>query len=215
LTQASCLQGLLIKIAIAIISDLRHFIVIIGVLLIGFSAGFAVSMPDNPTFDNRDGMVITSGMFTSYLAMLGVFDIEDYTNAESTMFFAIFLFLIVIIMLNLLIAIMTDTYERVKESCQFEGRKMRIETIIEQELLINDSQNAKFFPEYLQVLQPVQKATDEWAGVSGQISTVRDEVTVVTQELVRVEQKVDAMTVSLKTIVEQLQNTVQQKVDPQ
>ena len=163
---------------------------IIGVLLIGFSAGFAVSMPDNPTFDNRDGMVITSGMFTSYLAMLGVFDIEDYTNAESTMFFAIFLFLILVIMLNLLIALMSDTFERVTESWVFEGRKMRIETIIEQELLMNDSENAEYFPDYLQVLRPVEEGADEWVGVSGQISASREEVK---QEVARVEQKVDAV----------------------
>ncbi len=39
----------------------------------------------------------------------------DYTNSESTAFFLFFLFLVVVVMLNLLIAIMSDSYERVKE----------------------------------------------------------------------------------------------------
>ena len=203
LTQVFCfrLQGPLIKVIIAIIYDLQYFIVVILVLLMGFSAAFAVSMPDNAAFDDGEpyGMgLFASGVLTSYLAMLGAFDIADYTNAESTVFFAIFLFLILVIMLNLLIALMSDTFERVTESWVFEGRKMRIETIIEEELLMNDSQNAEFFPDYLQVLRPVEEAADEWAGVSGQISTVREEVSIVKREVARVEQKVDAMATVMK-----------------
>lgn len=192
-------QGLLIKIITAIISELRYFMVIIIVLLVGFSAAFAVSMPDNATFDGgsqSNGMgLLTSGVLTSYLAMLGAFDIDNYANGESTIFFAIFLFLILVIMLNLLIALMSDTFERVMESWVLEGRRMRIETVIEQELLIGDSQNAEYFPEFLQVLRPVQETSDEWAGVSGQISTSRE---MVKREVARVEQKVDAMATVMK-----------------
>eukprot|EP01049_Picozoa_sp_SAG25_P002616 SAG25_NODE_138_length_14172_cov_11.875364_14_plen_226_part_00 len=222
------MQGPLIKIIIAIVYDLQYFIVVIVVLLIGFSAAFAISMPDNAAFDTGEpyGMgLLASGVLTSYLAMLGAFDIADYTNTESTVFFAIFLFLILVIMLNLLIALMSDTFERVMESWVFEGRKMRIETIIEQELLMNDSENAAYFPAYLQVMRPVEEASDEWAGVSGQISTVRDEVSVVTREVARVEQKVeaveqkvDAMAVEMaanqELIMEQLRSMAQQKADP-
>ena len=186
LTQACCSQGLLIRVILAIIYELRYFMVVIAVLLMGFAAAFAVSMPDNAAFDGGEpyGMgLLASGVLTSYLAMLGAFDIADYSNAESTAFFAMFLFLIVVVMLNLLIAIMSDVFERVTESWVFEGRKMRIETIIEEELLMNDSQNAEFFPAYLQVLRPVEEAADEWAGVSGQISTVREEVSATTREV--------------------------------
>jgi len=143
------------------------------VLLTGFSCAFAVSMPDNAAFDDGTpyGMgLLSSGVLTSYLAMLGAFDIEsDYTNPESTVFFVLFLFLIVVIMLNLLIALMADTFERVMESWVFESRKMRVETIIEQELLMNGSDNTDCFPAFLQVLRPVEDVADEWAGVSGQV----------------------------------------------
>lgn len=131
-------------------------------------------------------------MLTSYLAMLGAFDIEsDYTNPESTVFFVVFLFLIVVIMLNLLIALMADTFERVTESWVFESRKMRVETIIEQELLMNDSDNADCFPAFLQVLRPMEDVADKWAGVSGQVSAVRDEVGAVKRE-------VDALAAEMK-----------------
>ena len=178
-SHASCLQGPLIKIITAIIYDLRYFIVVIAILLVGFSCAFAVSMPDNATFDNGTpyGMgLLSSGFLTTYLSMLGAFDIDDYTTPESRLFFVIFLFLILVVMLNLLIAIMSNTFERVLDSWEFEGQKMRVETIIEEELLMDDSHNAAYFPEFLQVLRPVEEAADEWSGVSGQISAVKEEV---------------------------------------
>ena len=167
-------------------------------LLTGFSCAFAVSMPDNAAFDDGApyGMgLLSSGVLTSYLAMLGAFDASDYTNPESKVFFVAFLFLIVVIMLNLLIALMADTFERVTESWVFESRKMRVETIIEQELLMDDSDNADCFPAFLQVLRPVEDVADEWAGVSGQVSAVRDEVGAVKREVM---QKVDALAVEMK-----------------
>ena len=156
---------MLIRTVLAILSDMRGFITVIVVLLVGFSAAFAVSMPDNAAFDNGEshGMgLLTSGLLTTYVSMLGTYFLHDYTNAESTMFFVFFLFLILVIMLNLLIAIMSDTFERVMESWVFENRKMRVQTIIVEELLMDDSENVEYFPEFLQVLRPVKEADDEW-----------------------------------------------------
>jgi len=47
---------------------------------------------------------------------------DDYTNSESTAFFVIFLFLVLIVMLNLLIAIMSDSFEKVMENWVVEVR---------------------------------------------------------------------------------------------
>jgi len=47
---------------------------------------------------------------------------DDYTNSESTAFFVIFLFLVLIVMLNLLIAIMSDSFEKVMENWLVEVR---------------------------------------------------------------------------------------------
>jgi hypothetical protein len=116
---------------------------------------------------------------------------------------------------------------------------MRVETIIEQELLMNDSDNADCFPAFLQVLRPVEDVVDEWAGVSGQVSAVRDEVGAVkrevdalaaemkemraNQELLMEKREVDAaeikemkaeMRANQETMMEQLRNMAMQKADP-
>ena len=204
------LQGLLVEIITAIICDLKYFYVVIGILLLGFSVAFTVSMPNNTACDKGDNTACDKGdndgngqlgsaFLSSYLSMLGAFDVTDYTNAESLIFFVIFLFLVLIVMLNLLIAIMSDTYERIMESWEFEGIRMQAETIIEQEQLMStsDKSNPEYFPKYLQVLRRVQSPPAAWAGVSGQIEksrvSVEEEVASVKCQVKRVEEKVEAM----------------------
>ena len=94
--------------------DIKGYMVIIMILLTGFSVSFAVSMPDNEEFDDGlSGPLV--GLVTSFQAMLGAFEMTDYTNKESTAFFLFFLFLVVLVMLNLLIAIMGDQHESATE----------------------------------------------------------------------------------------------------
>ena len=58
----------------------------------------------------RDGR-----FFTVFRSMVGLFDMDDYTNLESQIMIMIFIVVMVLILLNVLIAIMADTYERVME----------------------------------------------------------------------------------------------------
>ena len=64
------------------------------------------------------GNVETNLLFSA----VGSFHMDDYTNSESTAFFVIFLFLVLIVMLNLLIAIMSDSFEKVMENWVVEVR---------------------------------------------------------------------------------------------
>ena len=69
-----------------------------------------------------------------------------------------FLFIMVIVMLNLLIAIMGNSYERVKESEEIEALKHRADVIIAEEAMMladgtcSGDAACKLFPEFLEVL---------------------------------------------------------------
>jgi predicted Holliday junction resolvase-like endonuclease len=86
--------------------------------------------------------------------------------------FLLFLFLNVVVMLNLLIAIMSDSYERVKEGEAVEALKLRAETIINEEAMMSEAEwkNKDWFPEYLEVMQATEPPEIVWSGVSGAIS---------------------------------------------
>eukprot|EP01046_Picozoa_sp_COSAG06_P054974 COSAG06_NODE_9955_length_1783_cov_1.395487_1_plen_105_part_10 len=101
---------------------------------------------------------------------------------------------------------------------------------------MNDSDNTDCFPAFLQVLRPVEDVVDEWAGVSGQVSAVRDEVGAVKRESRQMMQKVDTLAAEMKemkaemranqeemkaemranqeTMMEQLRDMAMQKADP-
>ena len=138
----------------------------------GFSVSFAVSMPDNAAFEVSAGGPI-DGILTSFKAILGSFKMGDYTNFESKTFFVIFLLLNVIVMLNLLIAIMTDTFERVKESEELQGRRLKAEKIIIEMKQMSDKEKANpdFFPPFLQVLEADEAKEDTWSGLGGKIAS--------------------------------------------
>ena len=111
------------------------------------------------------------GLLTSFEAIVGSFHMSDFQNSESTGFFLLYLFGMVVIMLNLLIAIMADSYEKVKESEVVEARKLRAQTIIDEEALMSDAdrQNPAYFPKFLQVLRATEGREEVWAGLSGKM----------------------------------------------
>ena len=116
--------GPLIKTVIEILIDIKGYIIILVLLLWGFSVSFAVAMPSNDAFfDGTAGPLV--GLLTSFKAIVGSFHMSDFRTVEVTAFFLVYLFGMMGIMLNLLIAIMADSYEKVKELEIVEARKLR------------------------------------------------------------------------------------------
>jgi hypothetical protein len=213
--------GPLIKTVIEIMCDIRGYLILIGILLTGFSVSFAVSMPDNEAFENGvSGPLV--GLLTTFKAVVGSFHMSDYQTTLSTASFLFFLFLNVIVMLNLLIAIMSDSYEKVKDGEVVEALKLRAETIIAEEAMMSEAdwRNASYFPAYLEVLQAKEKPDIVWSGVSGQISKLDKKVTekvgeaeqavkAVSKKVDKVEDKVDEMS----SKVEALQKDMDAKLE--
>jgi hypothetical protein len=94
-----------------ILVDIRAFACVSCVLLVGFTLSFTVSMEDDATFDDggsgglssatMSGERLLRGLMTLFQAELGDFDMSQYTNTESQLFFVVFLVLMPVIMLNL------------------------------------------------------------------------------------------------------------------
>jgi hypothetical protein len=108
-------------------------------------------------------------------------------------------------MLNLLIAIMADSYERVKEAEVVEARKLRAQTILNEERLMSKYTSAQS-PTYLQVLQATDIKDAAWSGLSGKVGK---EVQNVTKELDIVKQQV----AQVKQVVEDAVSKLEDKLD--
>eukprot|EP01046_Picozoa_sp_COSAG06_P008754 COSAG06_NODE_447_length_15632_cov_47.212193_5_plen_1473_part_00 len=203
--------GPLIKTVIEIMRDISGYVVILLVLLWGFSVSFAVAMPENAKFvDDNAGPLV--GLLTSFEAIVGSFHMSDFQNSESTGFFLLYLFGMVVIMLNLLIAIMADSYEKVKESEVVEARKLRAQTIIDEEALMSDAdrQNPTYFPKFLQVLRATEGKEEVWAGLSGKMVS---EIMKVEEKMKENHEAMNAEVASVKSDVAELKAMITQLLE--
>jgi hypothetical protein len=102
------LTGPVIKMATTIISnrDIEGFLCVSLLLLVGFSAAFAVCMPESRIFGFRESNPggPAHGFLIVFQSMLGAFDVENYTHPAGIVMFVSFAFVMVLVLLNLLIA---------------------------------------------------------------------------------------------------------------
>lgn len=112
-----------------------------------------------------------------YVLMLGDWDLGQFVNTEhpmlATFLFVLFTFVMMIILFNLLIAIMSDTFERVRENEESTFLKTRAETICDMQKL--SFRGIKYQP-WVHALLPQgsyaesgPEASRQWKGKLGEI----------------------------------------------
>ena len=90
----------------------------------------------SPTFLVLPVLVTWRAAFvTMWRAMLSDFDVDILQQPSSIVVFMIFQFFVVVLMMNLIIAIMADSYEMVKEHEIIEALHERAKIIVDMELL--------------------------------------------------------------------------------
>jgi len=95
----------LIQVVVTVVNDMKSFIIIIALIIIGFSFIFLVF--------NR-GRLYGYYLYNSYGSLYGPVDDDDSSSSEK-FFIALIAFLLNVILLNLLISIMGDSYAKVLE----------------------------------------------------------------------------------------------------
>ena len=113
--------------------------------------------------------------------MLGVWDIEqldgfreggiDELSVLALVAFVLYTVIAVVIAMNLLIAIMGDSYDRVRENQTAHGRIERAEVLVAMDWLVRRIMpEERCFPEVLHVLAPqddnglAEDGDDDWGG---------------------------------------------------
>ena len=143
--------------------------------MIGFAAGFFILF-EGRDFEGEIGhRSLGMSILYSYSIMLSGFalsDIEGSSNAVITaVLFVIFTYFINIVMLNLLIALMGDIFDKIQENAGAEFMFARAQIILTYEMVYSDllGKEKENFPKWLQVLVPVLKESEdldyhEWDG---------------------------------------------------
>jgi len=148
--------GPLVRMIFRTIKSMGPFLSVIVVLLLGFGMVFKVLEVD--TFDFR---TYPRSFIQASLMIYGEFDaLEDHLgdpgyNWLTVAMFELLMLLVVIVLLNLLIAIMSDTYSDVHNNATLEYRLEQANIILEVEKSSAFSRtDARLFPEWLHILRP-------------------------------------------------------------
>ena len=123
----------MIRAIIEIIRDMWGFILILAVIIIGFSLIFF-------EFDREPGY--PEQLLQAYNMLFSNFETEDLNLSQILLFLTI-AFLLSVILLNLLIAIMGDTFDKVQEKRVLIDSRERLELVIEAICILRFFQSKK------------------------------------------------------------------------
>ena len=120
-----------------ILGDIVPFMAILGVVVVGSTFFFAINSPSSEEFRFNDDVVGPfRPLLTVYQLMLGMNGGAELGRSmawPTVRMSSLFMAFVVVVLLNLLIAIMSDSYEKVKESERVEALRERARIIVEAE----------------------------------------------------------------------------------
>jgi len=155
--------GTYVKLILAVTRSIFFFLVILLLVIFAFSHAFKMlAIIDTDNFDQYDS--VGSSILTQYRMIIGDFDISSFLSPTEAsqgigiVFFIAFTLLVSIILLNLLIAIMSNSYDNIQENAKAEWLAELAEILIEIDhffLLPSEKNNKKFFPKFVRCWIPV------------------------------------------------------------
>jgi peptidoglycan hydrolase CwlO-like protein len=146
--------------------DMKGFVIILFIVILAFASSFYLL----DSFDSPSASV-----FSALTVMLGEFYLDEevdppFDQVVPKLFFVAYVVLVMVLMLNLLIAIISDTFERVVERQNAQFWKQLASLILDTEQLFGWAVNRVFSRErclWLHVLEPVnaaESADESWSG---------------------------------------------------
>jgi len=152
---------------------------------VGFSLFFFINDHDNAAFgyNEEQGLFLWPLITVLRTGMLGDFDIESYSSMLQLIGFVLCTAFITVLLLNLLIANMGDSYAAVKETERLEGLQQRAHMIVEFEALRLLSRGFKYpCHMHIAVAADTDMEATRWQGVTG---TIKKELFAIEQKLNR------------------------------
>ena len=150
-----------------ILYDIRYFTIMLGVLICGFGMAFKLLVRGQGLFDNFIAFE------SVYNLMFGLTELDFFTEYDNNaisvtakIFAAFFLFLVVIVMLNMLIAIMADSFDNVQENLKIQS--FRAKARVCADLLIDFSERHPLFKQQYLHICTVKDEAGEHALMSNQ-----------------------------------------------
>ena len=171
--------GYLIRMIIEIIKDMKNFVGVLMIATIAFANSFYI-LGRNSEEGNLAGEDVWAAFIFSYKMGLGDFNTDGFETVDEEILWIIFVIntlIILVVLLNLVIAIMGDTFDRVQETQDKSMLREIAQMIRENEFLFSRKKVFKR-SKYIIVIEP-EKAEGEgkgsWEGKLNQLKTFIEE----------------------------------------
>lgn len=160
--------GALVRMILEIAKDMRYFLLILVLMIFGFANAVFVLLHNSYDETGNDITPAShSTIFRSavqmYAGIMGASEFDVYDKSPNAWLlwclYVLFTLMVFIIMLNLLIALMGDSHERVNNQ-RAQARQTELAGIvvnIETEMRVQPHNVHVFFPKWVHVLQPTRK----------------------------------------------------------
>ena len=132
----------MIRMVLEITYDMKFFLMVLLIAIAGFGNCFLILARNYGTEELFTGNNYFRAFIYSYNQALGNFDTSAYEDTDKYLLYAIWFMntiITLIIFLNLLVAIMGDTFDRVQETTENNMLKELASIMVENEMLINRS----------------------------------------------------------------------------
>eukprot|EP00049_Salpingoeca_infusionum_P012038 m.213571 g.213571 ORF g.213571 m.213571 type:complete len:2376 (-) comp15086_c0_seq1:317-7444(-) len=158
--QALPYTGALIRMVFEIINDIKFFLVVLFIGLMAVASSMHVLL-----YEIQESYFsgLLDSLFATFNGVLLVnYEVDSWFGEDKAAvrwakaIFILSAILIPIVLLNLLIALMSDSYEHIQDNSVKESALLRARIIMEQESFFKqkDREKSKWFPKYLHVMKP-------------------------------------------------------------
>jgi len=160
----------------SIMHEMKNFLLLMSTVIFLTSLALTLQLSHiDPAYDS-----LSTGTLTAYQLMLGNFGSVDYSASSQVLtYLLLFTLLVNIVLLNTLIAIISERFEKELEKARESAALERALLVLEiEELHLSDAQRrrADWFPAWLHALKRAgagERSSDEW---SGRVKAIKNDI---------------------------------------
>eukprot|EP00347_Sterkiella_histriomuscorum_P004167 403361497 len=199
----------LVSMMAAVFVDLKYFIGFFLIFIIEFGLIFAILF-DAISIDEYSGIGIFAYLMMAFRTSSGDFNVDSYKDQSSALVIISWAVWIIAVMLlnvmfmNFIIAVISESYEKVMQKLVAEGFKVKVQMIVERELHFSKEEliSEKYFPKYLLLRRPVSSSDNESGEWQGFVKDIKNTIkTTTTKQKTTFQQEISSQCLKLQDIL--------------
>eukprot|EP00347_Sterkiella_histriomuscorum_P013895 403362947 len=206
----------LVSMMAAVFVDLKYFIGFFVIFILQFGLVFAILF-DAISIEEYQGIGIFAYIMMAFRTSSGDFNVDSYKDQSSVLVVISWVIWIIAVMLlnvmfmNFIIAVISESYEKVMQKLVAESYKVKVQMIVERELHFTEEEltSEQYFPKYLILRRPVSSSEGENGEWQGFVKDIKNTIkTSSTKQKTDIQFQIQALTEKMEVQSQNLKSEV-------